>query len=165
MHALVHVRTGIPPAHHFPPTCSSPPSRIRGIHVRSQQGFDANGTEGWSSSARTRIVGNRIEHAGQSSCDFGGLSVIAYSGAPSENSTIAHNGVRDIYGAKSFIASGEDGEARGQLVSPYMSFGVYLDNEASGYTLDSNVIVNTERASIFYHYGHDNVVRSSNTTT
>ena len=120
---------------------TSPHFTTRGIHVRSQKGYDASGNIGWSSSARTRIVANRIEHAGESSTDFGGLSVIAYASAPSENSTIAFNGVRDVYGAKSFIAAGADGEARGQLISPYMSFGVYLDNEASGYTLHANVIV------------------------
>ena len=66
-----------------------------GIHVRSQQGYDANGeVAGESSSARNQIVRNRVVHSGESSADFGALSVIAYSDAPSENSTIAFNSVR-----------------------------------------------------------------------
>ena len=54
-----------------------------------------------------------------------------------------------------------------------MSFGIYLDNEASGYAVRGNVIARTEAASVFFHNGFGNTVENnvfygatnSNTTT
>ena len=46
----------------------------------------------------------------------------------------------------------------GALLTKYMSYGIYLDNYASGYTVHDNVIAETGTAGIFFHLGWENRV-------
>ena len=132
-----------------------------GIAIRS------NAAEGARSTNNT-VIGNRLRYLGLTTKDFGGISLIAYPGASADDSMILNNRVVDVIGAwSSWI------EGRPKLTSPFMSFGIYLDNEASGYAVRGNVVARTEAASIFYHNGFGNTVENnvffgatnSNTTT
>ena len=42
-----------------------------------------------------------------------------------------------------------------------MSYGIYLDNMASGYNVSHNVVANVEDAAFFFHDGRDNHVANN----
>ncbi|MCU0536477.1 MAG: right-handed parallel beta-helix repeat-containing protein [Hydrococcus sp. Prado102] len=50
---------------------------------------------------------------------------------------------------------------KGQFVSPYFSFGIYLDSFSSGVTVYGNIVINTELASVYIHGGRDNNVENN----
>ena len=108
---------------------------------------------GPSDSARNLIARNRLATLGEQTKDFGAISLIAYEGAPAANTTIEHNCVRDVLGVYS--------DADGVVWDGYMSYGVYLDNEASGYAVRQNVLRGATRGNVFFHLGRDNAVENN----
>ena len=121
-----------------------------GVAIRSQS------PGGPADSQNNLVERNRLRFLGLATKDFGGISPIAYEGAPGSNSTIRYNCVRDVIGVDT---------TKHGVVShwrrPYMSYGIYLDNEASGYATLSNVIRTNDRAGVFFHLGSANVVQSN----
>lgn len=53
---------------------------------------------------------------------------------------------------------GTDTDDEGHLIRPFFSWGVYLDNWSSGYTVTGNVIVQAWAATVFIHGGHNNTI-------
>merc|ERR1719178_305530 len=90
---------------------------------------------------------------GQQTKDFGGLSFIGYDGVPDARTTVQFNCVRDNIGVHSSASMG--------ILSPYMNYGVYLDNEASGFYVHGNVFKHAVTANVFFHEGRNNVVTNN----
>lgn len=115
-----------------------------GIAIRSEE--QANAT-----SVDNLVEFNKLKTLGQSTKDFGGLSFIGYFGVPDADTTVRFNCVRETIGVYSKISGGEP-----LMESPYDSYGVYLDNEASGYYVTGNIIAKTVESGIFVHLGRHN---------
>jgi len=96
---------------------------------------------------------NKISYMGQQTKDFGGLSFIGYEGVPDVHTTVQFNCVRDNIGVHSSASMG--------ILSPYMNYGIYLDNEASGYFVYGNVFKHAVTANVFFHEGRHNVVTNN----
>ena len=124
-----------------------------GVAIRSQDIEGAN-------SGNNTVSHNRITTTGTATKDYGAISLIAYSDAPKSESVISHNRVVDAVGVYSSYAEADDGSGDlvGALLTKYMSYGIYLDNYASGYTVHDNVIAETGTAGIFFHLGWENRV-------
>ena len=116
-----------------------------GIAVRSEE-------TSYSPSYRNLIALNRVYHTGLATSDLGAISVISWLGGPNVNTTIEYNCVRDVVGL-----STDDGMIR----SPYNARGLYLDNEASGYTVRGNVFRNMATTGFFIHSGGNNTIENN----
>ena len=99
---------------------------------------------------------NRVARVGLATKDLGGISVIAYGMAPPTRTALRENCVADVLGVFSAVAG-----AAGELVSPFMTWGIYLDNEASGYAVSRNVVARNERGCVFVHNGRENGVENN----
>jgi hypothetical protein len=106
-----------------------------------------------------RIERNRLSQLAQTTRDLGGLSFIGQGLA---NTIVRHNCVRDVIGM--------DMNDQGQLMRPYFTWSLYLDNYASGFTVDSNIFNGNVLGGVFIHGGRENTivnnifVNSSNTS-
>ena len=90
---------------------------------------------------------NRVVETGETTAALGAISTTGvWHNAGLTNSVIRYNCVRDTIGF-------DKGNAR-----PDETFGIYLDNEASGYDVHHNVIRNTQDGGFMVHYGHNNTV-------
>eukprot|EP00622_Pseudochattonella_farcimen_P008227 FR744418.1.p1 GENE.FR744418.1~~FR744418.1.p1 ORF type:complete len:298 (+),score=36.49 FR744418.1:82-894(+) len=117
-----------------------------GIALRSE-------TEGNSTSNRNLVKHNHIRRMGQQTKDFGGLSFIGYEGVPDADTVVQYNCVTDNIGVFSKVAEG--------VMSPYMNYGIYMDNEASGYYLYGNVLKHSVTANLFYREGRHIVAENN----
>ena len=72
---------------------------------------------------------NTIQDVGLSTRDMGGLSFI---GSGHVGTLVRHNCIRNVVGF--------DTDPSGAVLSPFFTFGVYLDNWSTGFTVESNVI-------------------------
>ncbi len=85
----------------------------------------------------SRIHHNEIYNAMLQTSDGGAISTFGIEGGPDFNdgkgSVIAYNRIYDIY------AFGDPGDSR-------VSAGIYLDNGSNGYTVNDNIVWNTQRA-------------------
>ena len=117
-----------------------------GIAIRSESFENA-------SSVQNLVEFNKISYMGQQTKDFGGLSFIGYDGVADAETTVQFNCVRDNVGVHSSAAMG--------IESPYMNYGIYLDNEASGYAIYGNVLKHSVTANLFFHEGRHNVVSNN----
>lgn len=114
-----------------------------GIAVRGGYGSATGPAE----SHGNRIERNKLSQLAQTTRDLGGLSFIGQGVA---NTTVRHNCVRDIIGM--------DMDDEGRLLRPFFSWSVYLDNYASGFTVDSNILNGNVLGGVFLHGGKDNSV-------
>lgn len=117
--------------------------------------------DGGSVSGNNSITHNRVKTTGTSTKDYGAISLIAYDDAPDASSVIAYNRIVDAVGVYSTYTSTDDGAIVGALVTKYMSYGIYLDNYASGYDVRGNVIAETGTGGIFFHLGKNNHVSNN----
>jgi len=131
-----------------------------GIHVRSNL---VNGEEALS--LRTIIENNTIQRTGLGTKEYGGMTVVAQSAAPIANSTIRFNCVCDTTGVFSkVVAYANDDDIAGTygvLYGPYYSFGFHLDNDASGYLIEHNLVQGAGKAGIRVHNGRNNTFRNN----
>jgi hypothetical protein len=114
-----------------------------GIAVRS------NGDAG---SLNNLIELNRIENSGQKSRDLGAISLMG-SHTPGTRSVIRSNCVLNTVGT--------DTNKEGRLLRPFFSWSVYLDNNASGYAVEGNVLHGNVNGGLFFHGGGDNLVHNN----
>ena len=77
--------------------------------------------------ARVQRASWRSVHA-QTTRDLGGISFI---GQGHTDTIVRHNCVRDVIGM--------DIDDTGRLMRPFYSWGVYLDNFATGFRVESNI--------------------------
>ena len=106
--------------------------------------------------AARRIEFNRIHDVGEATRDFGAISLIGYARAPLTGTVIAHNCVRGARGV--FPSTSIYGSPDGELEIGYQSYSIYLDNYASGYTIEGNVFNNAAQANVFIHLGRGNTI-------
>ena len=113
-----------------------------GVHVRHFAPEAVGGP-----SLANVVEHNRVVETGETTAALGAISTTGvWHNAGLTNSVIRYNCVRDTIGF-------DKGNAR-----PDETFGIYLDNEASGYDVHHNVIRNTQDGGFMVHYGHNNTV-------
>ena len=47
------------------------------------------------------------------------------------------------------------------LETPFLNYGIYLDNEASGFIIEGNLVASSVTANLFFHLGRDNQVTNN----
>jgi nitrous oxidase accessory protein NosD len=106
-----------------------------------------------------RVERNHLSQLAQTTRDLGGVSFI---GQGHTDTVVRHNCVRDVIGM--------DIDDSGRLMRPFYSWGVYLDNFATGFRVESNILNGNVLGGVFIHGGSSNAIvnnilyRSSNTS-
>ena len=109
-------------------------------------------SNGATASRQNLVELNLVEGAGQQTRDLGGISLIGAHVAD-VGTTIRSNCVRGMVGT--------DTNPAGILLRPFFTWSVYLDNNASGLTVEGNALRGNVNGGVFYHGGSDNVVRNN----
>jgi hypothetical protein len=76
-----------------------------------------------------RVERNHLSQLAQTTRDLGGVSFI---GQGHTDTVVRHNCVRDVIGM--------DIDDSGRLMRPFFSWGVYLDNYATGFRVESHML-------------------------
>jgi len=87
-----------------------------------------------------RVERNHLSQLAQTTRDLGGLSFI---GQGHTGTIVRHNCVRDVIGM--------DIDDTGRLMRPFYSWGVYLDNFATGFRIESNILNGNVLGGVFIH--------------
>lgn len=106
----------------------------------------------WSATTvnlNNKILDNRVRHTGEETADSGGIEVLGRSGLDT-GTLIQGNWVEHTGG---LATNGAD-----QWLTDHKGFGIYLDDMASGVTVQGNFLRDTAWASVMIHGGHDNTV-------
>ena len=114
-----------------------------GIAIRSNDG--PNGM-----SIHNIVELNRLENLGEKTRDLGGLSFI---GDGITNTIVKNNCVKNVIGF--------DTNPNGTILTPFFNWGIYLDNDASGFLVEGNVVNTNVNGGVFFHGGKDNMVRNN----
>ena len=109
-------------------------------------------SNGATASRANLVELNLVEGAGQQTRDLGGISLIGAHVAD-VGTTIRSNCVRGMVGT--------DTNPDGQLLRPFFTWSVYLDNNASGFVVEGNALRGNVNGGVFYHGGSDNLVRNN----
>ena len=109
-----------------------------GIAIRSQESFYSLNNE---------VSYNIIKNTGLKTRDYGGLSFI---GTGYTNTTVTYNCVANSIGF--------DTDNIGRIMTPFYSFGIYLDNYATGFYIYGNILNNQVMTGIFIHGGSNNTI-------
>ena len=112
-----------------------------GIAIRSN---------GDSISYGNRVERNRLVDLARSTRDLGGLSFI---GEGHTGTLVRHNCVRR--------AVGLDTDPSGKFNTPFYTWGIYLDNWSSNFTVDSNIFHTNVLGGIFVHGGSNNTITNN----
>lgn len=112
------------------------------IHDVSRYGISLK-----SVGSRNRIEYNRVLNTSLETCDTGGIEVTQQEKLFRSGSVISHNVVGDSIGYSS------DGPK-----PVFMSWGIYLDSFAGGYTVSHNVTYRSSHGGIMLQGGKDNTV-------
>ena len=91
-----------------------------------------------------------IENLGEKTRDLGGLSFI---GDGITNTIVKNNCVKNVIGF--------DTNPNGTILTPFFNWGIYLDNDASGFLVEGNVVNTNVNGGVFFHGGKDNMVRNN----
>ncbi|KAH8067810.1 ATPase [Aureococcus anophagefferens] len=102
-------------------------------------------------SENNTIAENVFRDIGTATADTGAVYLVADDGDTRFNSTIRWNRMVNVMGVKSEWSGGG-----GILETPASSYGVYLDNSASGVTVRGNVVADVATAAYFVHEGRAN---------
>lgn len=102
-------------------------------------------------SENNTIAENVFRDIGTATADTGAVYLVADDGDTRFNSTIRWNRAVGVMGVKSEWSGGG-----GILETPASSYGVYLDNSASGVTVRGNVVADVATAAYFVHEGRAN---------
>ena len=101
-------------------------------------------------SSHNRVERNRLHDLARSTRDLGGLSFI---GAGHTDSVVRHNCVKRV--------TGLDTDPAGRFLTPYFNWGVYLDNNSSFFTVDSNILSGNVLGAVFVHGGSGNNITNN----
>lgn len=99
---------------------------------------------------RNRIEYNRVLNTSLETCDTGGIEVTQGNRETRSGSVIAHNVVGDSIG---YSADGPK--------PVFMSWGIYLDSFAGGYTVTHNITYRSHNGGIMLQGGKDNRVENN----
>lgn len=95
---------------------------------------------------------NEISDTNLETNDAGAIETLGADRQPSGN-IIRFNQIRNVVGMRT--------TANGKIVSPYFTWGIYLDDYSSGTTVFGNIVVDTVLGAICLHGGKDNVVENN----
>ena len=56
---------------------------------------------------------------------------------------------------------GFDTDPNGTIMSPFFTFGIYLDNWSSGFLVEGNIIRTATSVPIFVHGGSNNTIKNN----
>jgi parallel beta-helix repeat protein len=115
------------------------------IHDSSRYGISLK-----NPGVRNRIEYNRVLNTSLETCDTGGIEVTQGNKDFRSGSLISHNVVGDSIG---YSANGEK--------SVFMSWGIYLDSYAGGYTVTHNVTYRSNNGGVMLQGGKDNRVENN----
>eukprot|EP00943_MAST-04B_sp_MAST-4B-sp1_P008703 g8703.t1 len=114
-----------------------------GIAIRSNSGIHGL-------SIHNIVELNHLENMGTKTRDFGGLSFI---GDGITHSIVRNNCVKNVIGY--------DTDLNGTILTPFFNWGIYLDNDASGFIVEGNVVNTNVNGGIFFHGGKNNIVQNN----
>jgi len=115
------------------------------IHDISRYGISLK-----SAGSRNRIEYNRVLNTSLETCDTGAIEVTQHDKLFRSGSVISHNVVGDSVG---YSSNGPK--------PVFMSWGIYLDSFAGGYTVHHNVTYRSSHGGIMLQGGKDNTVENN----
>jgi len=92
---------------------------------------------------------NRIRDTARQTADAGAIETLGRSNIDTRT-VIRFNDIRDTGGLAT--------DADGKWLTRYKGFGIYLDDQTNGVTVEGNVLENTGMAAVFLHGGDGNKV-------
>ena len=95
---------------------------------------------------------NRIERTNLETNDTGAIETLGRDGEDSGN-IIRYNMILDVVGLKT--------SETGEMLTPYYTWGIYLDDYSSGTQVIGNIVARTFRASAHIHLGRNNVFENN----
>ena len=95
---------------------------------------------------------NHIRHVNLETEDTGAVYTWGHDWLNARGTVVRYNYLHDILGY---------GRRDGRWVSPYLAWGVYLDDNAGGVDVIGNIIVRAHRAGIFLHNARDSRVENN----
>ena len=95
---------------------------------------------------------NRIENTNLETSDTGAIEVLGRDKKLSKN-IIRFNFIANVVGMGT--------SPQGEIISPYYTWGIYLDDYSSGISVYGNIIVNTVNGAIMIHGGKDNAIKNN----
>lgn len=128
-------------------------SIVRNVVTRSARwGINVKTSSTNASYSTNNTIGHNVfSRIGLATADVGGVYFVADGGDTRLNATVVGNRITDAAGVKSTWTA-----AGGELETPASSYGVYLDNSASGVTVVGNVVANVATGAYFVHEGRSN---------
>ncbi|MGD9517955.1 MAG: right-handed parallel beta-helix repeat-containing protein [Armatimonadota bacterium] len=115
------------------------------IHTMSRYGISLK-----NPGSRNRIEYNQMYDLNTETYDTGGIEVTQHDKEFRSHSVISHNIVGDVIGYSS--TSG---------VPTFLSWGIYLDSYAGGYTVTDNIVYRNHNGGVMLQGGKDNVVENN----
>lgn len=103
-------------------------------------------------SHRNVIEFNEIRRCNLETNDTGAIETLGYERRDSGN-VVRHNLILDSVGLGT--------TAEGEILTPYFTWGVYLDDYSSGTTIYGNIIARTMSGGVCIHGGQNNVVENN----
>ena len=95
---------------------------------------------------------NHLYRLNLETCDTGAIYTGGRGGITPWGCVVRHNYIHDVLGF---------GRDKGKWVSPHYSWGIYLDDLASGVTVEGNVVVGTVRGGVHIHSGRHNRIENN----
>lgn len=95
---------------------------------------------------------NEVRHVVLETEDASAINTGGRDWISSRGSVIRHNFVHDVLGY---------GYKGGKWLSPYLAWGVYLDDNTGGVDVIGNIIARIPRAGVFLHNGRDNHIENN----
>ena len=126
-----------------------------GIAVRSNAGKASDGSPFDAASPFNVVEFNTVQRTGLETRDFGAISVIDHSNHTGRvfGTVIRGNCVKD--------AIGVDTDIHGNFLSPYYSWGIYLDDHTSNCVVEGNIVRDTDYSGVFVHGGINNTISNN----
>lgn len=104
-------------------------------------------------SSRNNVVEyNEILFTNLETNDSGAIETLGRDRQPGGN-VIQYNRILDVVGLRT--------NARGEIFSPYMTWGVYLDDYSSGTTVRGNIVARHDWGGVCIHGGRDNLIENN----
>ncbi len=115
------------------------------IHTMSRYGITLK-----NAGSRNTVQYNELYDLNTETYDTGGIEVTQHDKEFRSGSLIDHNIVRDVIGYSC---------TNGQPV--YLSWGIYLDSYAGGYTVTNNIVYRNSHGGLMVQGGKDNVIENN----
>lgn len=95
---------------------------------------------------------NEIDHVVLETEDAGAINTGGRDWISSRGSVVRYNFVHDVIGY---------GYRNGKWLSPFLAWGIYLDDNTGGVDVIGNIVADAPRAGIFLHNGRDNHIENN----